>query len=800
TALPAFLRETRADHGSGFTLHPAGVRDFYCLMTYNEPETPGTGGLGFDACETPYGLQALMRARDSGTPTLSSPVHVPDANGVEHIGVVLVAPVYRKHRPLATQAARRAALDGWVGATLPADLIMAGVVPRQARLGLQVYDGLTATPDSLLFSPVKPDPNTPRTDQREILLSVDGRSWTLQFTNLEPESHTPYTVAAVGLLITVLIALMIVNLGRTRHRAVILARRMTEELHDQQKLLSSITNNISDGIYRSSLESGLVYVNEALVRMFGYATAEELMSTSGPILYVNPRRREELQSLLQDYSEYHDQEVEYQRKDGSRFFGLNSAIAVYDDDGKLLYFDGVISDITERKRVERQMYQLAHYDALTGLPNRSLLRDRLAQAIADAGRRAERLAVVFVDLDRFKNVNDSLGHENGDHLLKVVARRLTDCVRLNDSVSRQSGDEFILILRDIADAASASNIAAKILESVGGLYTIGTHELHVTLSIGVSLFPDDGVEVEELIRNADTAMYQAKENGRANFQFFTPEMTQRTHARLSLENELRHALERNEFSLTYQPQINLHNGRIACAEALLRWNSQSLGRVAPAQFIPVAEQNGLIVPIGEWVLRSACRQLRDWQQQGLTPIPMAVNLSPIQFLRNDMAGTIAAILDETGLDPALLELELTENVIMQDTRETSMMMRRLNHLGVGISIDDFGTGYSSLSYLKRFHIDKIKIDQSFVRDITTDPDDAAIINAVIGLGRSLNVKVVAEGAETAEQLEFLRRCHCDLIQGYHFSKPLPADEFAQLLRKGQGRMPDAASYQLEADA
>lgn len=784
--LSAFLRRARADHSPQFGLYPAGSRNFYCPLTYNEPETDDSKAVGFDACSTPNGLDVLSRARDRGEPTLSAPLHIPDANGVSRIGVVLVAPVYRKGADTRDIARRRTALRGWTGVTLPANLIMDGVIPGQAQMEMRVFDGTALKPTSAIYGAADSTSHqSPQLAMKQIILNADGRDWTLQFLDHNPISRIPLGVAVAGSLITLLLTLAIVNLGLTRQRAMILARRMTAELRDKQQLLSSITNNISDGIYRSSLESGLIYVNDALARMFGYSTAMELMSVPGPILYVNPRRREELQVMLEENLEYHDQEVEYQRKDGSRFHGMNSALAIHDENGKVLYFDGVISDITERKQAERQVYRLAHYDTLTGLPNRSHLRDRLEQTLVDAGRRKERLAIMFLDMDRFKNVNDSLGHEIGDLLLQAVSKRLLECVRRNDSVSRQGGDEFIVVLRDIADEAAAAHVADKILTTVGGLYIIGTHEMHITPSIGISLFPDDGSQVEDLIRNADTAMYQAKENGRANYQFFTPEMIRRTHERLSLEGELRHALEREEFALVYQPQVDMRSGEIAGAEALLRWNNRNLGMISPATFIPIAEQSGLIVPIGEWVLQTTCRQNRAWLDAGLTPIPVAVNLSAIQFRRNDMAGIIAGILAQSSLDPMLLELELTESVIMQETRETADMMRRLNQLGVRLSIDDFGTGYSSLSYLKRFRIDKLKIDQSFVRDITTDPDDAAIISAIISLGQSLNVKIVAEGAETREQLEFLHRCQCDLIQGYHFSKPLPADEFARLLRDGR---------------
>jgi diguanylate cyclase (GGDEF)-like protein/PAS domain S-box-containing protein len=781
--LSNYLIKTRRDHAPGFLIRPSGMRDFYCPITYSEPSA-ASPDLGLDACSTSKGRPLLMRSRDEGRALLSPPLSLPDATGQQHVGVVIAGPVYRKGLPLDDIPARRRALMGWVVATMPVAAIMTRIL-KDTPVDMQIYDAKFGSEIPIYRSVPKVAGSTSPAVSLVNQISIEGHPWQLQFFDRDSVSHEPSAVILLGIVITILLALIVMNLGRTRLRALKLARDMTAELRDKEQLLSSITNNISDGIYRSSLQSGLIYVNDSLARMFGYKTGAELMSIPGPILYADPRRREQLQALLEQNFEYHDQEVEYQRKDGSRFYGINSAVAIRGAKGEVLYFDGVISDITERKQAEHQVYKLAHYDTLTGLPNRSLLRDRLEQAIADTRRSGERLAVMFLDLDHFKNVNDSLGHEVGDHLLQAVSKRLLECVRHDDSVSRQGGDEFILVLHDINDSNTAARVAEKILKSAGGLYNIGVHELHITPSIGISLFPEDGEQVDDLIRNADTAMYQAKEHGRANYQFFTSEMTRRTHERLSLESELRHALEREEFTLCFQPQVDIQSGEIAGAEALLRWNNRNLGVVSPTTFIPVAEQSGLIVPIGEWVLRAVCIQNRAWQDAGLGTIPVAVNLSAIQFRRNDMAGIIADILAQSGLNPATLELELTESVIMQDTRETAEMMRRLNQLGVRLAIDDFGTGYSSLSYLRRFHIDKLKIDQSFIRDITTDPDDAAIISAIINLGKSLNVKVVAEGAETREQLEFLRRYRCDLIQGYHFSKPLPADEFSRLLRDGR---------------
>ena len=787
--LASFLAAIRADGAPDFTIRPAGVRSFYCPITYVAPPEPGNFTQGFDPClVSRAGAKVLMQARDTGESTLSAPLKLTDAKQVSHRGVVAVRPLYRAQMDISTVAGRHAALYGWVAETLPVDTLVQDVLPASLVMNLDVRDAGVPGAEGALFSRGDMQEQDPWwmvariSSSYTATIDLGGRRWVLDFT--EPSSiglAALFTVLA-GVMVTLPLTLLVLNLGLTRSRALRLAARMTVSLREQQQLLTSITGNISDGIYRSTPDKGMVYANDALARMFGYASAAELMSVAGPILYANPRRRQELERLLDDKGQYHNEEVEYQRKDGSRFYGANSAITVKGADGVPLYFDGVIADITDRKRAEQQVYQLAHYDSLTGLPNRALLRDRLGQAIYDARRRDARLAVLFLDLDSFKTVNDSLGHETGDKLLQAVATRLRENMRDSDTISRQGGDEFLLILRDVADAHAVAHFAEKLLEVVALAYNVGEYELHITPSIGISLFPDDATDIDGLIRNADAAMYQAKENGRFSYQFFTQEMNSRAYERLSLESSLRLGIQRSEFALHYQPQVDLQSGRIVGVEALLRWHSPGKEPVTPAVFVPVLESSGMIGEVGEWVLREACRQNRDWQRQGLPKMPVAVNLSAIQFNRRNMADMIAGILNETGLDPQYLELEFTESAVMRDTRDIGNTIRRLGELGVRLALDDFGTGYSSLSYLRRFHLDKIKIDQSFVRDISLDPDDAAITVAIIGMAQNLKVAVVAEGVETREQGEFLRSHGCDAMQGYYFSKPLTAEAFVALLR------------------
>ncbi|MDP1989817.1 MAG: EAL domain-containing protein, partial [Syntrophales bacterium] len=443
---------------------------------------------------------------------------------------------------------------------------------------------------------------------------------------------------------------------------------------------------------------------------------------------------------------------------------------------------GQIGLFIARKQAEERIRHLAHYDALTGLANRSMFSQRLGHALAQARRNGMQLAVLFIDLDRFKNINDTLGHEAGDSVLKEVAERLHGCLRESDTIGRFGGDEFVALLEGIPQPMHCAEVAQKILAAVARPFALDTQEFHLTASIGISTYPADSEDLQSLLKNADVAMYRAKELGRNNFQFYSAQMNIHTLERLALESSLRGALERNEFVLHYQPKIDIRSGRIIGMEALVRWQHPTKGLIPPMQFIPLAEETGLIVPIGEWVLRTACACNKSWQEQGLPPLRIAVNLSARQFAYENLLRDVARVLNETGLDAAFLELEITESMVMHDPEHAIELLNKLKAMGISISIDDFGTGYSSLSYLKRFPIDSVKIDRSFIKELPLDSDDAAITQAIIAMAHGLKLKVIAEGAETAEQLSFLRAHNCDEMQGYYFSKPLPEHEFILLVQ------------------
>jgi diguanylate cyclase (GGDEF)-like protein/PAS domain S-box-containing protein len=502
-----------------------------------------------------------------------------------------------------------------------------------------------------------------------------------------------------------------------------------------------------------------------------------------PIVGVTSDQWAEHRAMLERHEPFRD--FAYQVRDaqgGLRTLTI-SGVPIFDAQGRFTGYRGIGTDITQRKAAEQRIEYLAYHDALTGLPNRLLVQDRFEQAMAQAERTQARVALVYLDLDNFKSINDTLGHAAGDEFLQEVARRLRECLRDTDTISRLGGDEFLLVLRDLPDAEIVSIIVLKLMEQLQLPFQLGTHEVSSSASIGVAIAPQDGRDFETLRKKADLAMYRSKEAGRNAYHFFDPTMDAEAGEHLIIRNGLRRALERDELVLHYQPQYELLDGRLSGAETLLRWQHPELGLVPPGRFITVAEESGLIVPIGDWVLREACRQAAQWRRDGLPPLTISVNLSAIQFKRGEVEKSVTAALAASGLDPAQLELELTESILIQNAEGVLASVRRLKQLGVKLAIDDFGTGYSSLSYLKRFEVDRLKIDQSFVRDLPTDSDDAAIVRAIVQMSHSLNLMTVAEGVETGEVAQQLRAFGCDQAQGYYFARPLPAEQIEALLRQ-----------------
>jgi len=559
----------------------------------------------------------------------------------------------------------------------------------------------------------------------------------------------------------------------------------------KKELLESETNyrllleSLSDYVYTVRIQNGRPVATShgpGCVTVTGYTSDEY---SADPYLWYMMVHEEDRQAVMKQANAILSRKSAYPlehriiHKDGRMRWIKNMPVLRIDRQGHLVAYDGLVSDITDRKQAEQMLRHIAYYDAMTNLPNRELFNDRLRQTIIQARRHKKMFAVMILDLDRFKGINDTLGHKVGDSLLRYISERLLNSIREGDTVARFGGDEFIILFPDMAQARDASLVAQKIHSALSNGFFLDSQELFITASIGISLYPSDGVDADTLIKNAEVAMFQAKEQGRNNYQFYTPTMNAEALSNLMLENDLRKALERKELVLYYQPLIELSSGRIAGAEALVRWNHPRLGLLPPLEFIPMAEETGLIVPIGEWILENVCMQGKTWNEMGLSPFRMTVNLSMRQFAHNAIVKTVLNALEKSDLDSGHLELELTESIIMQNADQTIETLHKLTSAGIQISLDDFGVGFSSLSYLKTLPLSTLKLDRSFVSGLAKDTKNESISKAIIGIAHSLGLKVIAEGVETFDQLELLRSWKCDEVQGFLFSRPIPVEEITR---------------------
>jgi diguanylate cyclase (GGDEF)-like protein/PAS domain S-box-containing protein len=577
-----------------------------------------------------------------------------------------------------------------------------------------------------------------------------------------------------------------------KSRAHVLERELQESeqnrramLRDSRERLAQVIDTIPAMISAADREGRCVFVNAYTASVYGLDPHAAIGQEVDSLLHDERGRRSRMldQLVFRSCKALPSFEEEVVDRGGTKRTFLTTKSPLRDGENQIVHVLTTSLDISDRKAAERHLAHIAHHDALTGLPNRTLLQDRLRREIARVRRGDRFLALHLLDLDRFKAVNDALGHHAGDALLNALAARLLTVVREVDTVARLGGDEFAILQTDVSRPEDAFELARRIVEAAGEPFVVAGQEIVTGASVGVALHPTDGDDAEELLKNADLAMYRAKAEGRDTFRHFTANMDDAARNEIALEADLRQALARQEFVLHYQPQIDLRTGRIVGAEALLRWARPGQGFVRPGDFLPLAEETGFIIPINEWVLREACREAKSWGDIGLPPLRIAVNLSPVQFRKQDVRGLVLSALKESGLKPELLELELTENILLQNTEAVTRDIRELQKVGVTFSIDDFGTGYSSLAYVKSFPVDRLKIDQCFIRNLRADPNDAAIVRAVISLGHSLNLEVLAEGVETAEQVAALRAEGCDEVQGFFFSKAVPAEEFIALVQR-----------------
>jgi diguanylate cyclase (GGDEF)-like protein/PAS domain S-box-containing protein len=582
-------------------------------------------------------------------------------------------------------------------------------------------------------------------------------------------------------------------------------RKSVEDALYVEKERALVTlNSIGDAVLCTDISGDITYLNLVAETMTGWGREE---ATGRPLAEVfriidGPTRKTARDPMEMAVEQNKTVGLTVNcvliRRDGFESAIEDSAAPIHDRGGRVIGAVIVFHDVSAARAMSVQMTHAAQHDVVTSLPNRLLLNDRISQSIALARRRKTPMAVLFLDLDHFKYVNDSLGHAAGDQLLQSVSKRLVSSLRDSDTVSRQGGDEFIILLSEVSHPQDAATSARKILRALAAAHTVKDQDLHISASIGISMFPEDGEEADALIQNADMAMYHAKETGRNNFQFFTPAMNLKSVERQALEASLRHALEREEFLLHYQPKVSLDTGTITGVEALIRWQQPGREMMLPALFVPVAEDCGLIIEIGRWVLRAACQQARSWQNAGLPPLPVSVNVSAVEFRDQGFIQGVRTVLSETGLASQYLQLELTEGFLMEDAESAATALAQLKAMGVHLAVDDFGTGYSSLSYLRQFPVDVLKIDQSFIQEINSERPESALVSAIIDMGRSLKHLVIAEGVETLEQKTYLQNQHCAEGQGYLFSRPVAAAQFANLLRAGMAKLSTVEGPELVA--
>jgi diguanylate cyclase (GGDEF)-like protein/PAS domain S-box-containing protein len=806
---------------------PAPRRERYLVTEFMAPLN-AHGTLGLDVWPLPAVPATVARILATGKASATPLVSV--LQPARRDSFVLLMPLYRPGMATETAQQRRAA---WIGQTatliraphLVHTILQYGGLLDDPQLLLRVYAGERA---ELVYA-TGPEPAAadgwpallrwldPRHPEHAAAsFDLLGQAWRVQVDALPRPflaDHAGSLIALVGgLLFSVLAAALVHTLEQRSRRvqwlvgertadlqrsnaqlnADVAARKRTERaLQESEHRFRRLLALSSDWYWEQDVNSCFTHITDGFFDKARVQRKAYIGRTRWQIApaFLESKAGRDHHALLQERLPFACLEHEITGDDGVTRWFQSTGEPVYDAHGEFRGYRGTGSEITERKLTEQRIRHIAHHDALTGLPNRMLLQDRLAQAVAYANRGRRQMWVLLIDLDRFKFVNDSLGHKAGDQLLRTIAGRLRASVRETDTVARLSGDEFVAILSEHANEALAPDIVNRIMTALAQPMTLEGKEFCVTCSIGVAVHAGDGKPAEHLIEHADIAMYAAKKLGRNRWQFFHSAMNDAALERLRIEGALRNALERGEFVLHYQPQLDLAGGGIVGMEALLRWQHPELGTVPPQRFIGLAEETGLIVPIGAWVLRMACTQAKAWHDKGLGQLRIAVNLSARQFAQPDLVDSIARVLADTGLPPACLDIELTESLFVDDVAQAVDTLHQLKALGVALSIDDFGTGYSSFSYLRTFPIDVLKIDRSFVADIASDANEAAIVISIIALARNLKLRVIAEGVESAAQLEFLRAHGCDEMQGYHFSRPVPAEQFERMVRSGRRLAP-----------
>jgi diguanylate cyclase (GGDEF)-like protein/PAS domain S-box-containing protein len=783
-----------------YTIRPEGKRAQYTPVVYIEPFSERNArAFGYDISTEPVRRTAMEQARDTNKGVITGKLElIQDTGRRPTSGFLMLLPVYQNGLLHNTLEERRAHIVGWVDAVLHTEELMAGVVGKHDQdIDIEIFDGKTTSPLVLLYDMDKIFRSSGRTQlfQNTQQLEVAGRVWTIRVSSLPAferrlNSNKSQTLAIGGIIVSLLLALMTWILARGRLRSIHAGHLLSQELNARNeaeaslRLASMVYENSSEGILVTNAENRIIAINPAFTHITGYELSEvhgkdpSFLSSGrqGPDFYRDMWR--ELEQTGHWRGEIWDR-----HKNGEDYAKYMTINTIFNKDRSVYRRVALFMDISDKKEAEEFIWHQANFDTLTQLPNRSMFHDRLGQEVVRAARGNLLFALLFIDLDLFKEINDTLGHHVGDLLLVDAAKRISGCVRKTDLVARLGGDEFTVILAELPDASSTERVAAKILEDLAAPYMLGEEIVYVTGSIGVTLYPNDASDPDGLLKNADQAMYVAKNLGRNRISYFTPALQKTAQARLRMITDLREAIAENQFVVHYQPIVDLTTGEIYKAEALVRWQHPTCGLVLPNDFIPLAEETGLIANIGDWVFKEAARRTQHLREMHHPQFQISVNKSPKQF--RDSGSTVVAWFDylrELELPGDAITIEITEGILLNAIPEVTDKLQALRAGGMQIAIDDFGTGYSSLAYLKRFHIDYLKIDQSFVRDIESDPNDLALSQAIIVMAHALGLKVIAEGVETASQLGLLKDAGCDYAQGYFFSKPIEGDQFETYVR------------------
>ena len=768
----------RKEGYSSFLLKPAGPREQYSAILYLEPlDIRNKQAIGYDMFSESVRKEAMEKARDTGLPAISGKVTlVQEIDSDVQAGMLMYLPLYKKGVKTGTVEQKREALQGFVYSAFRMNDLMNKLVLERSILNFTVYDSNTINDEHLLFKSFQKLSYKPKF-HIEKTLQIENRTWHIFFSSTKKfdssiDNTYPIYATLAGLTLYFIFLSIILTLLKGKYLLVTQAQELKKLSYAIQQSPNSIliTNN----------EGEIEYINDAYIRSTNYKQ-EDVLKRNLSVLrtsLVNTQVCEEMLSALKKGQTWIG-EFFYEKESGREHVEAIKASPIYTN-GAITHYMIIKEDITEKKNIEKRVYHLANFDSLTSLPNRFQFHEIIDHSISIAKRDKEKFAIIFLDLDRFKEINDTLGHSMGDMLLVHMAKRLRKILRDVDTVARLGGDEFVFLLPK-TDEIGTQKVASKILEVVDKPVNINGYELTLTGSIGIAIYPQDGQDKEVLLKNADNAMYMAKKEGRNKYCFYTDAMEKLSARKLMLTNALNSAIKKNELYLVYQPQVSLKDSKVTGVEALLRWNHPEFGSISPAEFIPLAEESGLILSIGEWVLKTAIAQTKRWQEEFGFEFVTAVNISAAQFRNVNLTDMVNDILKTNGLKAQYLELELTEAVAMKSQN----IMNGFLQYGIGVAIDDFGTGYSSLSYIKKLKVSKLKIDQSFVRDIISDPEDKAIVAAIINMANSLGIKTIAEGVETVEQLKYLRTQGCDEVQGYYYSEPLVAEELEKFIRYNQ---------------